>query len=313
MEKNSKIYVAGHKGLVGSAIVRSLLSQGYTNLIVANHSALDLKKQKEVDDFFAEETPEYVFLSAAKVGGIMANDTYRAEFIYDNIMIEANVINAAYDYNVKKLLFTGSSCIYPKNAPQPILEEYLLSGELEKTNEPYAIAKIAGVKMCDAYRAQYGCNFISAMPANIFGINDKYDLQNCHVLPALVRKIITAKIRDYKTVELWGTGIARREFVYSDDVADALVFLMNNYSESGVVNIGTGRDISITELAETIKGIVDWDGEFVYNNKLDGTLRKVLSTEKINKLGWEPKTQLREGIVKTIDDIYSKKLHLNWQ
>lgn len=300
MNKNSKIYVAGHRGLVGSAIVRNLQSKGYTNIITRTHSELDLTDQQAVRRFFEEEKPEYVFLAAAKVGGIHANNTYPADFIYDNLMIECNVIKAAHDFNVKKLLFLGSSCIYPKMAPQPIKEEYLLSGYLEPTNEAYAIAKIAGLKMCQYFKKQYGDNFISCMPTNLYGPNDNFDLQNSHVLPALIRKFHEAKVENKPYVEVWGTGTPRREFLYVDDMADACVFLMENYDGEETVNIGTGEDVTIKELAEIIKEVVGYEGELNFDtSKPDGTPRKLLDVSKLNKLGWKYKIELRDGIEKS--------------
>lgn len=312
MNKNSKIYVSGHNGLVGSAIVRRLEADGYKNLLLKSSGELDLRNQLSVNIFFQEYRPEFCFLVAGVVGGVKANNTRRAEFIYDNLMIEANVIHAAYRHGVKKLLFTGSSCLYPRYSPQPILEEYLLTGELEPTNEPYAIAKIAGIKMCQAYHAQYGCNFISAMPTNSYGLNDKYDLDNSHVLPALLKKIIIAKEKMLPTVELWGTGTPRREFIYSDDMAEALIFLMNNYDSPEIINIGTGNDITIRELAEIIKYAVGWQGQFIFNGELDGTMRKRLDVSKINLLGWAATTNITDGIIKTANDIYANKKHLTW-
>jgi GDP-L-fucose synthase len=354
MEKNAKIYVAGHRGLVGSAIMRKLTSAGYNNIITRTHKELDLTRQIEVEKFFEKEKPEFVFLAAAKVGGILANSTYKAEFIYDNMMIEFNVIHSAYKYGVKKLLFLGSSCIYPKNCPQPIKEEYILTGELEKTNEPYALAKISGLKMCDYYREQYGCDFISAMPTNLYGPNDNYNLETSHVLPALIRKIHLAKClenndfvairKDLKTrpfsvkkiynpnwthkdimqllnsfgikienptlkiqnsklnsvsLTLWGSGSPYREFLHSDDLADALLYLMNNYSDYGHVNVGTGKDLTIKELAEMIKQIVGFEGEIKWDtSKPDGTRRKLLDITKIYKLGWSFNISLTSGIKK---------------
>jgi GDP-L-fucose synthase len=299
MKPTDKIYVAGHRGMVGSAIVRKLQQQVHNNLVLRNSNELDLRNQQSVNDFFAQERPDYVFLAAAKAGGILANDTYRAEFIYDNIMIQNNVIHAAYVNKVKKLMFLGSSCIYPKLAPQPMKEEYLLTGELEKTNEPYAIAKIAGIKMCEAYRRQYGCNFISVMPTNLYGPNDNYDLKTSHVLPALVRKFHTAKINGDKSVSIWGTGTPRREFLHADDLADACYFLMQKYDEAGFVNIGTGEDIPIGELAMLIKEIVGYNGSLEYEtSKPDGTPRKLLDVSKLHALGWRASIGLREGIEK---------------
>lgn len=297
MEKDAKIYVAGHRGMVGSAIVRKLQSLGYQNIVSRTSKELDLKDQNAVQDFFQTEKPDYVFLAAAKVGGIQANNIYRAEFIYDNIMIQSNVIHSAYLNNIKKLMFLGSSCIYPKLAPQPLKEDYLLTGLLEETNEPYAIAKIAGIKMCDAYRAQYGCNFISVMPTNLYGPNDNYDLNNSHVLPALIRKIHEAKINKAPSVVMWGTGTPKREFLHADDLAEACVFLMQNYSEEGLVNIGTGDDIAIKDLALMIKEIVGYEGEIEHDlSKPDGTPRKLMDVSKLHSLGWKHKIELKEGI-----------------
>ena len=309
MNKDSKIYVAGHRGMVGSAILRKLQKEGYSNIITKTSKELDLRIQKDVDDFFKLEKPEYVFLAAAKVGGILANNTYRAEFIYDNLMIQSNVIHSAYKYGVKKLLFLGSSCIYPKYAPQPMKEEYLLSGYLEPTNEPYAIAKIAGIKMCEAYRHQYGCNFISAMPTNLYGPNDNYDLNNSHVLPALIRKFHEAKIYNKKEVTVWGTGNPLREFMHVDDLADACLFLMLNYNDSQFVNVGTGKDISIRELAELIKTIVGYEGNIIFDTtKPDGTPRKLLDLNYVHSLGWHHKIELEEGIKMTYQDFLKNQL-----
>lgn len=300
MEKAAKIYVAGHNGMVGSAIVRKLKSEGFTNIIVRGSKELDLTRQEDVESFFKLEKPEYVFLAAAKVGGIVANNTYRAEFIYQNVIMECNVIHASYLNGVKKLLFLGSSCIYPKLAPQPLKEEYLLSGFLEPTNEPYAIAKIAGMKMCEAYRDQYGCNFISVMPTNLYGENDNYDLKNSHVLPALIRKFYEAKKNKLDKVEIWGSGAPKREFLYVDDMADACVFLMENYEGKEFFNVGTGEDVSIKELAEEIQRIVGFEGEIYFNTSYpDGTPRKLLDVSAIHKLGWKHKLDLSEGIEKT--------------
>lgn len=307
LNKHDKIFVAGHMGLIGSAIVRKLKADGYANIVTIKKNDLDLRNQYAVNNFFQHQQPDYIFLTAALVGGIKANNTRRAEFIYDNTMIQSNVIHAAYLHGAKKLLFTGSACIYPTEVPQPIIEEYLLTGKLEPTNEPYAVAKINGMKMCQAYHSQYKCNFISAMPTNSYGPNDHYDLDNSHVMPALLRKIITAKENDMPSVEMWGTGNARREFIYSDDMADALVFLMNNYDSEEIINVGTGTDISIKQLAEEIKDIVKWDGEFVYNNNLDGMMRRKLDVLKMKNLGWTAKTSLREGIKQTVKDIYQNK------
>ncbi len=297
MEQGAKIYVAGHRGMVGSAIVRKLQNEGYGNLILRTSAELDLRNQSATETFFKEQKPDYVFLAAAKVGGIVANNTCRAEFLYENLMIQNNVIHAACKYNVTKLMFLGSSCIYPKFAEQPMKEEYLLTGTLEPTNEPYAIAKIAGLKMCEAYRSQYGCNFISVMPTNLYGPNDNYDLQNSHVLPALLRKMIVAARTNQPVVEIWGTGTPRREFLHVDDLADACYYLMQQYNEQGFINIGVGEDISIRELAELIKEIVGYEGELKFNTeKPDGTPRKLLDVSKLHSLGWQAKISLREGI-----------------
>ena len=295
MNKDSKIYVAGHRGLVGSAIVRNLEERGYTNIIYRTHKELDLTRQVEVEKFFEEEKPEYVFLAAAKVGGIHANNTRPAEFIYDNLMIESNIIHSSYKYGVKKLLFLGSSCIYPKFANQPIKEEYLLTGELEPTNEAYAIAKITGIELCKFYRRQYGCDFISAMPTNLYGINDNFDLETSHVLPALIRKFHEAKINNQEEVVMWGTGKPLREFMYVDDLADALVHLMLNYSDEIHVNMGTGKDLSIGELAQIVKEVVGYEGKIVNDlSKPDGTPRKLLDVSRLEATGWKYKTELRE-------------------
>ena len=299
MNKDSKIYVAGHRGLVGSAIVRNLEERGYTNIICRTHKELDLTRQADVEKFFAEEKPEYVFLAAAKVGGIHVNNTRPAEFIYDNLMIESNIIHSAYKYGVKKLLFLGSSCIYPKFANQPIKEEYLLTGELEPTNEAYAIAKITGIELCKFYRRQYGCDFISAMPTNLYGINDNFDLETSHVLPALIRKFHEAKINNQEEVVMWGTGKPLREFMYVDDLADALVHLMLNYSDEIHVNMGTGKDLSIGELAQIVKEVVGYEGKIVNDlSKPDGTPRKLLDVSRLEATGWKYKTELRDGIEK---------------
>ena len=297
MEQESKIYVAGHRGLVGSAIVRTLRENGYHNLILKTSQELNLTRQTDVETFFATERPEYVFLAAAKVGGINANNTYRAEFLYDNLMIEANIIHSAYLYNVKKLLFLGSSCIYPKFCPQPMKEEYLLTDFLEPTNEPYAIAKITGIKLCENYCRQYGVNFISAMPTNLYGPYDNFDLANSHVLPALIRKTHEAKISNAKQVEIWGTGSALREFLYVEDLAKALLFLMNHYNDIQFVNVGTGEEISIKDLALLIKDVVGYEGELAFDpSKPDGTPRKLLDTSKINAAGWKAELSLRQGL-----------------
>ena len=297
MNKRDKIYVAGHRGMVGSAIVRKLRAEGFENLILKNSNELDLRAQDAVREFFRKEPPDYVFLAAAKVGGIQANNLYRGEFLYDNLMIEANVIEAARQSAVKKLLFLGSSCIYPKMAPQPIREEYLLTGPLEPTNEPYAIAKIAGIKLCDAYRQQYGTDFISAMPTNLYGQNDNYDLENSHVLPALFRKIYEAKEKGEAEVEIWGSGKPLREFLHVDDLASACLFLMENYSAHGPINVGSGKEIRIAELARLIAEIVGYRGRFRFNTeKPDGTPRKLMDSTRLYKMGWQPEIGLREGI-----------------
>ncbi len=297
MNKNSKIYVAGHRGLVGSAIVRNLEEKGFNNILCRTHKELDLTNQNEVRRFFEEERPEYVFLAAAKVGGIHANNTYPADFIYENLMIQNNVIKAAHDFEVKKLLFLGSTCIYPKMAPQPIKEDYLLTGSLEETNEAYAVAKIAGLEMCKFFKRQYGDNFISCMPTNLYGPNDNFDLKNSHVLPALIRKFHEAKVNNSEVVEVWGTGKPLREFLYVDDMADACVFLMENYDGEQHVNIGTGVEVSIRELAETVKKVVGFEGELVFNTDMpDGTPRKLTTVDKLNGLGWKHKVDLENGI-----------------
>ena len=304
MEKSSKIYIAGHRGMVGSAIERKLKAEGYTNIIHRTSNELDLRNQDLVNSFFRVDKPDYVILAAAKVGGIHANTTYRAEFIYDNLMMEANIIHTSYMNKVKKLLFLGSSCIYPKMAPQPLKEEYLLSGYLESTNQPYAIAKIAGIEMCDSYRAQYGCNFISAMPTNLYGTNDNYHPENSHVLPALIRRIILAKKNNDPNVVIWGTGIPRREFMHVDDLADACYFLLQNYNQAGLVNIGWGEDVTIKELATLIASEVGYTGSLEFDTtKPDGTPRKLMDTTKINNLGWRPSIRLEEGIRRTINEV----------
>lgn len=308
MQFNSKIYVAGHRGMVGSAIVKDLENKGFTNIVYRTSSELNLIDQKAVADFFELEKPEYVFLAAAKVGGIVANELYKADFIYENILIQSNVIHQCYKSKVKKLLFLGSTCIYPKLAPQPLKEEYLLTGLLEETNESYAIAKIAGIKMCDAYRDEYGCNFISVMPSNLYGFNDNYDLQNSHVLPALLRKFHEAKQNDVKEVVVWGTGTPLREFLHASDMANACVFLMQNYNEKGFVNIGTGKEISIKDLAELIKKIVGFNGTIVFDaSKPDGTPRKITDTTKLNSLGWKHSIELEDGI----QQVYLEKFILS--
>mgnify|MGYP000896902297 CR=1 FL=1 len=304
MNTSSKIYIAGHRGMVGSAIERNLRSKGFNNIITRTSKELDLRNQQAVNNFFEIEQPNIVILAAAKVGGIVANNTYRADFIYENLMIEANVIHAAYVQKVEKLLFLGSSCIYPKLAPQPLKEEYLLSGYLEQTNQPYAIAKIAGIELCNSYRIQYGCNFISAMPTNLYGPNDNYDLNNSHVLPALLRKFITAKNQGATSVELWGTGTPKREFLYVDDLAAACFFLLENYNEEGLVNVGVGNDVSILELAQLVKKVVGFEGIIELNTaKPDGTPRKLLDVTKINAMGWKAAIGLDEGIQKVYQEI----------
>jgi GDP-L-fucose synthase len=309
MEQTSKIYIAGHRGMVGSGLERKLRSEGFNNIITRTSREFDLRNQQAVNDFFEKEKPEYVILAAAKVRGIHANNTYRAEFIYDNLMIEANIINAAYLNKVTKLLFLGSSCIYPKIAPQPLKEEYLLSGYLEPTNQPYAISKIAGIEMCDSYRAQYGCNFISAMPTNLYGTNDNYHPENSHVLPALIRRIVFAKKNNEPTVTIWGTGTPRREFLHVDDLADACYFLLQNNNKFGLVNIGFGQDISIKDLAELIVAEVGYKGQLVFDTtKPDGTPRKLMNVDKLSKLGWNSRITLKKGIQKTLLEFNEKNL-----
>ena len=304
MEKHAKIYIAGHRGMVGSAIERRLRKDGFENIVTRTSKELDLRNQQAVNSFFETEKPDYVFLAAAKVGGIVANNTYRAEFIYENLMIESNIIHAAYVNKVTKLLFLGSSCIYPKLAPQPLKEEYLLSDYLEPTNQPYAIAKIAGIELCDGYRSQYGCNFISAMPTNLYGPNDNYDLEKSHVLPALLRKFITAKKNNVPAVELWGTGTPKREFLHVDDLADACLFLMETYNEKGLVNVGWGDDVTILELAQIVKRVVGYEGELKFDaTKPDGTPRKLMDVTKLTNLGWKATTTLENGIKAVYDDI----------
>jgi GDP-L-fucose synthase len=308
MQKDSKIYVAGANGMVGSAIVRKLRKEGFQNLLTPSSKELDLRSQQAVEKFFSHEKPEYVFLAAAKVGGILANNTYRADFLYENLMIESNVIHQSYFQGIKKLLFLGSSCIYPKLAPQPLKEEALLSGFLEPTNEPYAIAKIAGIKLCESYRLQYGCNFISAMPTNLYGPNDNYDLKNSHVIPALIRKFLEAKNSNETKVEVWGTGTPLREFLHVDDLADACLFLMEKYDGLGFINIGIGEDLTIKELAELVKRIVGFKGEIVFDTtKPDGTPRKLMDVSKINNLGWKYKIQLEEGLKLIVNDLATIK------
>jgi GDP-L-fucose synthase len=305
MEKESRIYIAGHKGMVGSGLERKLRKEGYNNIVTKTSIELDLKNQQAVNNFFEKEKPEYVILAAAKVGGIHANNTYRAEFIYDNLMIEANIIHAAYLNKVTKLLFLGSSCIYPKMAPQPLKEEYLLSGYLEPTNQPYAIAKIAGIEMCDSYRAQYGCNFISAMPTNLYGTNDNYHPENSHVLPALIRRFILAKKNNQPDVIIWGTGNPKREFLHVDDLAEACYYLIINYDEPGLINIGSGQEITIRDLAFLIAEIIQFKGEIKFDfTKPDGTPRKLLDSNKLNKIGWSSKIDLRSGIQNAINEVY---------
>ena len=304
MNKSDKIYIAGHRGMVGSAILRNLQAEGFDNVITRTSGDLDLRNSLAVAEFFKTEKPDYVFLAAAKVGGIIANNTYRADFLYENLMIQNNVIHQAYINKVSKLMFLGSSCIYPKLAPQPLKEEYLLTGELEPTNEPYAIAKIAGIKMCDAYRDQYGCNFVSVMPTNLYGPNDNYDLNNSHVLPAMLRKFIVAKQNGDKKVTIWGTGTPKREFLHADDLAEACVYLMNNYNEPGLVNIGVGEDVSILDLAKLVKEIVGFEGEIITDTtKPDGTPRKLMDVSKLNNMGWKAKTSLEDGVQKVYDEI----------
>lgn len=303
MEKDAKIYIAGHRGMVGSAIHRKLVKEGFTNFITRTSKDLDLRDQQAVTDFFAQEKPDYVFLCAAKVGGIVANNTYRAEFLYDNLQIQNNVIHNSYLNGVKKLLFMGSSCIYPKMAPQPLKEEYLLTGLLEDTNEPYAIAKIAGIKMCDAYRAQYGCNYISVMPTNLYGYNDNYHPQNSHVLPALIRRFHEAKVNQVPSVTIWGTGSPKREFLFADDLAEACYYLMQNYSEPNLINIGTGHDLSIKDLAMLVKKTVGYDGSIDFDTtKPDGTPRKLMDVSKLHSWGWKHKIDLEEGLALAYQD-----------
>lgn len=310
MQLTDKIYIAGHRGMVGSAIHRRLTGLGFQNIIYRTSSVLDLRSQHEVAAFFETEKPDFVFLAAAKVGGILANNTFRADFLYENLMIQNNVIHQAYKNGVKKLMFLGSSCIYPKLAPQPLKEDYLLTGLLEPTNEPYAIAKIAGIKMCDAYRSQYGCNFISVMPTNLYGPNDNYDLNNSHVLPAMLRKFHEAKVNNDPTVNLWGSGSPLREFLHADDMADACVYLMKTYNDAGIVNIGVGKDITIKDLAELIKHIVGFEGEIVWDStKPDGTPRKLMDVSKLNSLGWVAKIDLQKGI----QSVYNEKFLANTQ
>ncbi len=308
MDKESKIYVAGHRGMVGSAIERKLRSEGFENIVTRSSSELDLRNQQDVEGFFAQEKPGYVFLAAAKVGGIVANNTYRADFLYENLMIQSNVIHSAYKHSVSKLMFLGSSCIYPKMCPQPIKEEYLLTGPLEITNEPYAIAKIAGLKMCEAYRSQYGCEFISVMPTNLYGPNDNYDLKNSHVLPALIRKFYEAKRDNIPSVEIWGSGKPMREFLHVDDLADACYFLMNTYDGKEALNIGTGTDLSILDLAHLIKKVSGYEGELVFDaSKPDGTPRKLLDVSRLHSLGWKHSISLEQGIKLVWDEVSSNE------
>lgn len=307
MEKTSRIYIAGHRGMVGSAILKKLEKEGYSNLITRTSKELDLRDQIAVAAFFKLEKPEFVFLAAAKVGGIVANNTYRAEFLFDNLQIQNNIIHQSYLNDVKKLMFLGSSCIYPKMAPQPLKEEYLLTGLLEETNEPYAIAKITGIKMCDAYRAQYGCNYISVMPTNLYGYNDNYHPQNSHVLPALIRKFHEAKLNSLPHVTIWGSGSPMREFLFADDLADACYYLMQNYNEPNLINVGTGEDLTIKDLALLIKDIIGFEGELVFDStKPDGTPRKLMDVSKINNLGWKHQINLPEGIKLAYQDFLSK-------
>jgi len=314
MEKTDKIYVAGHKGMVGSAILRKLEKEGYLNLLVRNSSEIDLRDQIQTAGFFEMEKPGYVFLAAAKVGGIIANNTYRADFLYDNLQIQNNVINQSHLNGVKKLLFLGSSCIYPKMAPQPMKEEYLLTGPLEYTNEPYAIAKIAGIKLCDAYRDQYGCNFISVMPTNLYGYNDNYHPENSHVLPALIRRFHEAKENNIPSVKIWGSGLPKREFLFADDLADACFYLMKNYNQAGIINIGTGEDISIAELALSIKEISGFEGEIKFDNsKPDGTPRKLLDVSKLHQMGWKHTIKLKQGIRLVYQDFLNRNVEMYLQ
>lgn len=309
MKENAKIYIAGHRGMVGSAILKTLELQGFHNFVTRTSSELDLRNQQAVFDFFEREKPEYVFLAAAKVGGIVANNTYRAEFIYDNICLQSNVIHAAYMNNVEKLMFLGSSCIYPKMAPQPMSEDSLLTGILEPTNEPYAVAKIAGIKMCEAYRDQYNCNFISVMPTNLYGSNDNYDLQNSHVLPAMIRKFHEAKLEGKEKVEIWGTGAPKREFLHADDMADACVFLMKTYDGKGFLNIGTGEDISIKDLALLVKKVVGFSGALHFDiSKPDGTLRKLMNVDHLHNLGWKHTIELETGIAMAYEDFLANRV-----
>lgn len=308
MQKTDKIYIAGHAGMVGSAILNTLVARGFTNFVYRSAKELDLRNQAATEQFFAEEKPQYVFLAAAKVGGIVANNTYRADFLYDNLMIVSNIMHAAYKNEITKLLFLGSSCIYPKMAPQPLKEECLLTGPLEKTNEPYAIAKIAGIKLCETYRAQYGCNFISVMPTNIYGKNDSYHPENSHVVPALIRRFHEAKMQGAKEVAIWGSGNPHREFLFADDLADACVFLMDNYNEQEIINIGCGADVTIKELAQLVKEITGFEGALVFDDtKPDGTPRKLLDVTKLNNLGWHYTTKLKDGLQMAYSDFLQKQ------
>jgi GDP-L-fucose synthase len=308
MDQNSKIYIAGHRGMVGSAILRKLQKEGFNNIILRTSSELDLRSQQQVADFFAAERPDFVFLAAAKVGGIVANNTYRAEFLYDNLQIQNNVIHSSYVNGVKKLMFLGSSCIYPKMAPQPLSEDCLLTGPLEETNEPYAIAKIAGIKMCDAYRAQYGCNYVSVMPTNLYGYNDNYHPQNSHVLPAMIRRFHEAKENSTPSVTIWGTGTPKREFLFADDLAEACYYLMQNYDDAGLVNVGTGEDLSIKELAYLVKNVIGYSGEILFDeSKPDGTPRKLMDVTKLHSRGWKHTVELSEGIKLAYKDFLTKQ------
>lgn len=311
MEKNEKIYVAGHTGMVGSSITRELKKNGYTNLVFRTHAELDLRNQTAVKEFFEAEKPQYVFIASAKVGGIVANNTFRAEFIYDNLQMELNLIHHAHLHNVKKLIFLASSCIYPKFAPQPLKEEYLLTGILEPTNEPYAVAKLAGLKMCEAYMNHYGSNFITLMPTSLYGVNDNYHPENSHVLPSMIRKFHTAKVNNSKIVELWGTGTPMREFLYVDDMADAAIFLMNNYDYQNFINVGVGFDHTIKDLAEMVKSVVGYNGEIVFNsNKPDGTPRKLMDASKLLNMGWNHKIELKEGLELSYNDYLTRAINL---
>lgn len=307
MEKEAKIYIAGHRGMVGSAIHRQLISRGFNNFVLRTSAELDLRDQAAVNAFFAEQKPEYVFLAAAKVGGILANNTYRAEFLWDNLSIQNNIIHSAHIHGTKKLMFLGSSCIYPKLAPQPLKEEYLLTGPLESTNEPYAIAKIAGIKLCEAYRDQYGCNFISVMPTNLYGVNDNYHPENSHVLPALIRRFHEAKVDSIRQVAIWGSGTPKREFLYADDMAEACIYLMETYNEKEFLNIGTGEDISILDLAHLVAQVIGYQGDIITNpEKPDGTPRKLMDVSKLHQLGWKHNTSLKEGIRSAYEDFLSR-------